>query len=245
MDRAFQILDYLYKTNAPAGGYAIARAIDVPLSTTYLVLEELVGRDVLARRSDGTVWFGPRLYHYGLVYARSLDVLAEARRGMSDLCREVGETVQVCGRDKDHVVVLAMADGPGHYRVKSDVGTRVPVAVSASGPLLIGHLPEGERIAILNRSASGESPADSTISVKALSELSAHALECRLSIDVGRNDFRVATFASPISDGNGECVATLAIVLPEQKALANRDFYVRAVRVATEAVETRLGWRAR
>jgi DNA-binding IclR family transcriptional regulator len=245
MDRALQILDHLYETNAPAGGYAIAKAIGVPLSTTYLVVDELVERDLLLRRPDGRVWLGPRLYHYGLVYARSLDLLSEARRGMNDLCREVGETVQVCGRERDHVVVLAMADGPGHYRFKSDAGTRVPVAHSASGPLLLGHLPEGERIAILNRSVKNEPLADRAVSVKALSELAVHALESRLSIDIGQNDFRVATIASPICDAADACVATLAIVLPEQKALANRDFYARAARAATEAIENRLGWRGR
>ncbi len=245
MDRALQILDHLYETNEPAGGYAIAKATGLPLSTAYLVVDELVGQDLLTRRADGTVWLGPRLYHYGLAYSRSLDFLGEARRAMNDLCREVGETVQVCGRDHDQVVVLAMADGPGHYRVKSDAGTRVPIALSASGPLLIGHLPEGDRLAVLNRSAGVGPLVDRAMAVKALSDLAPHALEARMSIDVGQNDFRVATIASPIRDADGACVATLAIVLPEQKALSNRDFYVRAARTATEAVEGRLGWRSR
>lgn len=245
MDRALQILDHLYETNEPAGGYAIAKATGLPLSTAYLVVDELVGQDLLTRRADGTVWLGPRLYHYGLAYSRSLDFLGEARRAMNDLCREVGETVQVCGRDRDHVVVLAMADGPGHYRVKSDAGTRVPVAESASGPLLIGHLPDGDRLAILNRSAGAGPLADRAVTVKALSDLAPHSLEARMSIDIGQSDFRVATMASPICDADGACVATIAIVLPEQKALSNRDFYVRAARTATEAVESRLGWRGR
>ncbi len=143
MDRALQILDHLYETNAPAGGYAIAKAINAPLSTTYVaVIDELVERDMLTRRADGLVWLGPRLYH-GLVYARSLDFLAEAGHAMDELCREIGETVQICGRDNDHMVVLAMADGPGHFRVMSEVGTRVPLNWTASGRLLVGYLARG------------------------------------------------------------------------------------------------------
>ena len=245
MDRTLQILDHLYETNTAASGYAIAKTIGVPLSTTYLVLDQMVQREILARRPDGTVWFGPRLYHYGLAYARSLDFLEEARREMEDLSREIGETVQVCARDNDDVVVLAVADGPGHYRVKSELGTRVPLSQSASGPLLIGHLPEGDRIAVLNRSLKHQPPADRAMTVKALAELSQRALQARVSIDVGRNDFRIATIASPIVNTEGACVATLAVVLPEQKALANRDYYVHAVLTASERVETRLGWRRR
>lgn len=243
LDRALQILDHLCETGEPAGGYAIAKAIGMPLSTTYLVLEEMVDRNLLTRDPERAVWLGPRLAHYGLVYGRSLDYLGEARRAMDDLCREVGETVQVCSRDDDHVVVMATADGPGHYRVNSEVGAKVPLTYSASGPLLIGHLPEDERIAILNRGTAEAPLSDRAVSVRALSELAVHALEARLSIDMGRNDFRVATIASAICDPGGACVATLTIVLPEQKAIANRDFYVRAVRAASEAVETHLGWR--
>lgn len=245
MDRALQILDHLCETSEPASGYAIAKAIGMPLSTTYLVLEEMVDRNLLTRNPERAVWLGPRLAHYGLAYTRSLDYLADARRAMDDLCREVGETVQVCSRDDDHVVVMATAAGTGHYQVNSEIGARVPLAYSASGPLLIGHLPEGERIALLNRGTAEDPFADRAVSVRALSELAVHALKSRLSIDMGRNDFRVATIASAICDPGGACIATLTIVLPEQKAISNRDFYVRAVRAASEVVETRLGWRKR
>ena len=52
MDRALQILDYLYDTGAPASGYAISKAIGVPLSTSYVVIDELVSRDLLVRRDS-------------------------------------------------------------------------------------------------------------------------------------------------------------------------------------------------
>src|SRR5436305_4980639 len=107
IDRALQVLDHLLETGVPSGPYAIAKAIGVPLSTAYAIVGDLVGKDLLSRRSDGSVWLGPRLHHYGLAYARSLDFLNEASREMHDLCREVSETVQICGRDADHMVVLA------------------------------------------------------------------------------------------------------------------------------------------
>lgn len=243
MDRALQILDHLYETNAPAGSYAIAKAINAPLSTTYVVIDELVERDMLTRRQDGTVWLGPRLYHYGLVYARSLDFLAEASHGMHELCREIGETVQICSRDNDHMVVLAMADGPGHFRVMSEVGTRVPLNWTASGRLLLGHLPEAERIAIFRRSAKVSPTAKAQTDPKALAQLAAEALKDRLSIQISETDFMVSCVASPICDASGACVATISIVLPEHKVVAQRDLYANAVRAASERIERTLGWR--
>jgi DNA-binding IclR family transcriptional regulator len=245
MDRALQVLDHLREIGVPAGPYAIAKAIGAPLSTTYLVIDELVERELLIRRGEGQVWLGPRLYLLGLAYARSLDFLAEASHEMHELCREVGETVQICGRDGDHMVVLAMADGPGHFRVMSEVGTRVPLNWTASGRLLVGHLADGERLAIF-RSSAKSSPTDrAETNPRALSELSRKAFAERLSVQISETDFLVSCVASPIVDTTGACVATISIVLPEHKVEARRAFYAKAVREASARIERKLGWRSR
>jgi DNA-binding IclR family transcriptional regulator len=245
MDRALQILDHLYTTGEPAGSYAIAKAIGAPLSTVYVIIDELVERDMLSRRPEGLIWLGPRLYHYGLVYARSLDFLGEASHVMHELGREIGETVQICGRDGDHMVVLAMADGPGHFRVMSEVGTRVPLNWTASGRLLIGHLPDAERIAVFRRSAKASPTEKAKTDAAALSELAGQAFKERLSIQISETDFLVSCVAAPICDASGACVATISIVLPEHKVVANPDLYGNAVRNASEAIESKLGWRER
>lgn len=245
MDRALQILDHLYQTGEPAGSYAIAKAVGAPLSTIYVIIDELVERDLLSRRGDGLVWLGPRLYHYGLVYARSLDFLGEASHVMHELGRQIGETVQICGRDGDHMVVLAMADGPGHFRVMSEVGTRVPLNWTASGRLLIGHLPDAERVTIFSRSAKASPTEKAKTDAAALSELAGEAFEKRLSIQISETDFLVSCVASPICDESGACVATISIVLPEHKVVANPELYGKAVRDASESIERKLGWRER
>ena len=103
-----------------------------------MIIDDLVEKNMLARNADGNIWLGARLYHYGLAYARSLDFMGVATHEMHDLCRHAGETVQLCGRDGDHMLVLAMADGPSHFQVASRVGTRVPLNWTASGRLLVG-----------------------------------------------------------------------------------------------------------
>lgn len=243
MDRALQILDHLYQTEKPWTAYAIAKAIGAPISTTYAIIDDLIERGLLTQRGENTVWLGPRLYHYGLAYAHSLDFLSAATHEMHELCREVDETVQVCGRDGDHMVVLAMADGPGHFRVTSEVGTRVPLNWTASGRLLVGHLPDDERLALFQKSAKTSPTKRAETDPAVLARLSHEALEDRLSIQISETDFLVSCVASPIRSRSGECVATLSIVLPEHKVLENRDVYADAVREGSIKIERALGWR--
>ncbi|KQV65130.1 IclR family transcriptional regulator [Rhizobium sp. Root1220] len=243
IDRALQIIDYLYETGAPAGGYAIAKAVNAPLSTVYVIVDDLVEKNMLTRHADGSVWLGSRLYHYGLAYARSLDFMSVATHEMHDLCREAGETVQVCGRDGDHMLVLAMADGPSHFQVASRVGTRVPLNWTASGRLLVGHLPQAERIELFKRCAKSSPTGRAEMDPGVLASSAGDAFQSRLSIQAGESDYAVACIASPICDRDGQCVATISIVLPEQKAFSSDNRYTAHVRASAERIEKVMGWR--
>ncbi|MBC2886444.1 IclR family transcriptional regulator [Ochrobactrum sp. CM-21-5] len=243
IDRVLQVLDFLYETGTPSGAYAIAKAIGAPLSTVYVIVDDMVEKNLLARNADANVWLGNRLYRYGLAYARTLDFLSVANSAMHELCRHIGETIQLCGLDGDHMQVLAMADGPGHFQVTSRVGTRVPLNWTASGRLLVGHLPEGERLALFERCASASPTGRADTDPQTLSDAARHAFAQRLSIQAGESDYAVACIASPICNDDGACVATISIVLPEQKILDNRELYTRSVQKAAEEIENVMGWR--
>lgn len=243
IDRALQVIDYLYEIGAPAGAYAIAKAVKAPLSTVYVIIDDLVEKNMLARNADGSIWLGARLYHYGLAYARSLDFMSVATHEMHDLCREAGETVQVCGRDDEHMLVLAMAEGPSHFQVASRVGTRVPLNWTASGRLLVGHMPEEDRIDLFKRGARISPTGRATIDPASLSEAARTAFEERLSIQAGESDYSVACIASPIVDSRGDCVATISIVLPEQKIVADKSGYADRVKASAARIERLMGWR--
>jgi DNA-binding IclR family transcriptional regulator len=244
IDRALQVIDYLYETGSPAGVYAIAKAIGAPLSTVYVIVDDLVEKNMLSRNSDSSVWLGARLYHYGLAYARSLDFLNVANHEMHNLSRISGETVQVCGRDGDHMLVLAMADGPGHFQVTSRVGTRVPLNWTASGRLLVGHLPEAERLDLFEHCAKSSPTGRAVIDPAVLSASARQALDARLSIQAGESDYAVACVAAPICDDKGACIATISIVLPEQKVSDNPERYTNEVKASAERIETVMGWRS-
>ena len=49
IDRALQVIDYLYETGSPAGVYAIAKAVKAPLSTVYVIVDDLVDTGATAR----------------------------------------------------------------------------------------------------------------------------------------------------------------------------------------------------
>jgi len=244
IDRVLQVLDHLRGLNKPASAYAISKATGAPISTIYATIDELVQRNLLVRRQDNTVWLGPRLYYYGLSYARSIDFHDEARREMDTLCREVGETVQICGRDGDDVVVLQMAKAPGHFRVTTDIGMVMPLNWTASGLLLVGQLDEAERLAIFARCCKPSPTGLAETDPDRLSAQSADAHRAGLAIQRSKADHFVCCVAAPLRNPSGECVATISIVLSESKLDQTPDRFVEAVKAAAVRIEQRLGWNA-
>lgn len=243
IDRVLQVLDHLQATGKPATAYDIARSVGAPVSTIYITIEDLVQKRVLARTNGNNVWLGPRLFHYGLAYARSSDLIAIATEEMHILAAKIGETIQICGRDGHHMVVLAMAEGAGHFHVTSRVGTRVPLNWTASGRLLCAHMPRTEMVALFQDAVQPSRTGRAVTDAEALADATCIAVRDRISVQVGESDFSVACVAAPILDQGGACVATISIVLPEEKVERDCSHFVSHVQASGRRIEERLGYR--
>ena len=58
--------------------------------------------------------------------------------------RRAGATAQVCALRGRKYVVVDCRDGPGPFRITSDIGVEVPIPWTASGRLLVGHMSDAE-----------------------------------------------------------------------------------------------------
>lgn len=242
IDRSLQILDTLSEQNRPMSAYELGKATGAPVSTVYRLVDELVEREMLSRRDDGMVWLGPRLMRYGLSYRSSIDLYAEARREMRRLAETIGESVQLCARDGGMMAVIAMVEGPGHFRVTSDVGTRVPLNWTASGRLLLGHLDDEARIAAFRATARPSTTGTAETNPVILAEQSKKDFDNRLSIQMGQSEFSVACIAAPIRNERGECAATISVVLSERQVDMRSDELADAVRDSALRIERAVGY---
>lgn len=241
LDRTLQVLDALTEHQQPMSAYQIATTIGAPTSTIYRTVNEMLSRDLLSVAGEKDVWLGPRLMRYGLLYRTKLDFFAEARKEMEQLRHRTGETVQICGRDEGMMVVLAMSEGEGHFRVTSNVGTRVPLNWTASGKLLLGHLSESEAEALFGTYARPSETGRAETDPEILANQAREDFAAGLSIQKSDSEYSVVCIASPIRDRNGVCRATISIVLSEKQVDEKGTKLKAAVREAAAAIESRIG----
>ncbi len=241
LDRALQVLDILTEAEEPMSAYRIASALKAPTSTIYKIVDEMLQRGLLTRGSGTDVWLGPRLMRYGLVYRMKLDFFSEARKEMERLRAETGETVQICGRDEGMMVVLAMSEGAGHFRVSSNVGTRVPLNWTASGKLLLGHLPETEACRLFANYAQPSPTGRAETDPDALARQARADFQAGISIQRSDSEYSVACIAAPIRDRDGACHVTISVVLSETQVDTKGAALSAAVQKAAASIEAQIG----
>jgi DNA-binding IclR family transcriptional regulator len=241
IDRALQVMDILTQEQRPMTAYELAKLAGAPVSTIYRLIDELVERDMLSRLDGTQIWLGPRLMRYGLVYRSNMDMFVEAKREMNALSKRTGETVQVCARDENMMVVVAMVDGGGHLRVTSDVGTRVPLNWTASGRLLLGHLSDEERLKAFQECAEPSETGRAETNPQRLADQSRADFEQGLALQMSNSEYSVACLAAPIRDVSGACALTMSVVLSEQRAQERLPELTKEVQQAALLVERALG----
>ncbi len=243
IERASRVLEFLMELGESATAYQIAKRIGAPLSTTYETIALMEELGMLQRSGgEGRYFLGARLLFYGLAYSNHLMEDEVYRREAEALSRVSGENVQICVRDGDSMVVAFMTEGADHFRISSRPGSRTPLNWSASGRLLIGHLAPEEREAIFNRarpSPTGRAPTDPA----QLEAACVKAWKEGCSVQIAESDFAVACIAAPVRNRDGECVATVSMVVPEKTAKKKARELSRLAAGAAERIEQQLGWR--
>ena len=147
VSRAVAVLRWLGRSAEPAGVQAIARALHIVPSTCLHILRTLAAEELVSFDS------GTKLYTLGpgvLALARqwlARDRFAElAQPVLEGIAREHGLSaigVQITGLE--HMVAVAMARGEGMIQLHTQIGSRFPALISATGRCLAafgGHHPE-------------------------------------------------------------------------------------------------------
>jgi len=119
----------------------------------------------------------------------------------------------------------------------------VPINWTASGRLLVAHLPDQEREAFFARYAKPSPTGRAEVRPEVLAHNAREAFLQGLSVQIGESDASVACLAAPVVDPAGACAFTISVVLPEAKALQHTERYSQAARAAAARIEQRLGWR--
>lgn len=234
IDRVVEVLECLYARNEPLRPNQIAAAVGAPRSTIYEIVERLCEAGLLeSYDGEGRLFLGRRLHYFGTAYIHRVDLMREAEQMLRRLTEQTNETSQLCVMEAGKYTVALARHGGHHFRISSDIGQKVPLPWTASGPLLVSHLSDTEILRLVPKEDfrlpdGRHRPPDEFL--RRVKEVRARGLS-RLD---GQLDTFTHCMAAPVVDTNGVCLATLCLVIPRLDA-ASRGAELGAILVASAA----------
>jgi IclR family transcriptional regulator, KDG regulon repressor len=242
---AIRVLDCFSATDRELGVSELARRLGLGKSTVFRLGSTLVAGGLLEHNPEsGRYRLGLRLYELGALVSVHIDLHDAAGPHLLEVRNRTGETVQLSVLDGREVVYVERLESSHTVRIFGRVGHRLPAYCTATGKVLLAHLPDSELEALLD---GWELPArtpytitDPAVLRKALAEVRRRGW----GENVQEAELGVASVAAPVRDAHGAVVAALSVVGPVIRLDGGslRRFATVAVQAA-DAVSQRLGFR--
>jgi len=142
VDKALRVLEVLYVARAPLSLAELSRELTIPKPTAHRLLASLLKAALVEQHADARYALGMGLVRLGLG-ALALDPVVRAcETELERAAHELGETFFLVKARAGRLVVLSKVEGTGMLRVAPDVGSEVPVEVTASGRLYMAFAPQ-------------------------------------------------------------------------------------------------------
>ena len=222
IDRVIMLLESLLQHRAPMRAGDIARMLSAPRSTIYEIVNRLVEAEILETvGEDGRVYFGRAMHLYGWAYSHNNALHRRIAETLDRLAAETGATAQLCALRGPKYVVVDCRDGPGPFRITSDIGVEVPIPWTASGRLLVGHMSDAE-IRDFISDDDYKLPDGRALRIADFLADVARAREQGYCETTGLADRFTLCMAAPIRGADGVVSMTLCLVLPVDTPKAKR-----------------------
>jgi DNA-binding IclR family transcriptional regulator len=231
---------------------AIARDLDLPRSTTYELLTELAAAGFAVHLAAERRWgLGVGAFEIGTAYLRSEPLERLGRPILSRLAATTGATAHLGVLHGSQTLYLAKEKPAGHsVTLVTDVGIRLPAALTATGLSILAMLPPGQVRALFPDSSSfvdrtGRGPAN----LPALRSRLAQVRRQGWAHEDSQITAGAASVAAAVHDYNAMPIAAIGITVahqcPESASPCTFAHLVEPVLLAVGALTAAIGGRTR
>jgi DNA-binding IclR family transcriptional regulator len=239
--RALRVLRFLATQPDPVPLDRIARAVGLPRSTAYHLVNAMIEEGFVAHLADERRYgLGVAAFEVGSGYARQAPLQRIARRPLVGLVDRTGQSAHLAvlhGRD---VLYVLEERAPGRPPLVTDVGVRLPAQLTASGRAMLAALPHAQVRALFpDRSAFVQRHGVGPASLSALRSLLVETRQRGHAVEDGEVTPGFASVAAAVLDHNALPVASVAVTWPTADEV-DVDPLVREVRATADLLSRRL-----
>ncbi len=242
VDRALQVLELLASWRS-GGVTELAAELGVHKSTAFRLLAALESRDLVEQSEDR----GKYRLGFGVVrLARRVEVqaeLADQGRGLVErLARTLGESINVAVLRESFAVNVVQSRGQASVVSQNWIGQLTPLHATSSGKVLLAHLDDGERAALLAGPLERYTPRTVTDPEQLGREL-AEVVERGYATTSGELEVGLNAVAVPVRGEDGSVIAALSASGPAYRVTPERmEVMLEEISAASQDLSWRMGF---
>ena len=139
------MLQALARQPVPVQAASLARELGLPRSTTYHLLNELIGAGFVVHLPEERRYgLGVSAFEIGTAYLRQEPLARLARPVLGRLVDQVGHSAHLAVLHGREVLYVVEERAPGRMSLVTDVGVRLPAQLTASGRAVLAGLPPAQ-----------------------------------------------------------------------------------------------------
>lgn len=213
VSKAIELL-FVVAENPGMGVTELAKRSGNTKARAFRLLTTLEESGLVQRQMPtATYGLGYRALILGTSAQGQLTLINVAKQLLGQIGRECNESVLLRIRDGLETVCVAWWDSPHAVRIHSQMGERRPLAVGASGKLLLAHAPPDVQEAVLGAKRERFTP-NTIVSGPELKKELKKILDSGVSISISEKTADTVAVAAPIFDATGAVVASLSMTAP-------------------------------
>lgn len=215
LDRLVRILGSFDAATPSMAVGALAQAANVPLATTYRLVDKLIGHDFLRKETDGKVCLGMGLWEIASRSSSAPDLREAAKPFMEDIQAVVGQHTQLAVLRDDEVLFIERLSCRGSVVNQARIAGRLPVHRTSVGIVLLAFSPRHAQEAYLASHQHTVLPEHD--GVGGLRKVLAQARKQGYAALDGLIDEETTGIAVPVLGAGGMAAAALGVVVPRRE----------------------------
>ena len=237
-EQTLAILTHLAGQAGPVPAATLAREVGIPRSTAYHLLRTLIDAGyVVHLPEDRRYGLGVRAYELASGYARQAPLQRLARVPLAMLVDRTGFSGHLAVLHGNEVIYVVEERAVGRTRLVTDVGVRLPAALTASGRAMLAALTVRQVAALFpGRDAFVLRTGLGPTSRRELNTLLAVARTAGYATENGEITEGFASVAAAVLDRSDHPIAAVALTFPADEVPAHRwpELAAQTRRVAAE-----------
>jgi DNA-binding IclR family transcriptional regulator len=220
--KSLDVLDCLAAARRPLSAPEIAKLCRMSRPTAYRLLTTLMGRGYVMVDDDYNYSLGTKILALARVVLDTMNLPKMAQPYLHELSQLSHETAFMSILDGAKILYIAKEESPHvqdsqAFHMRSNIGTRIDLHMSAMGKAILANLPPAERSTLLNRLTltryTNQTITDRDTLIRELEQTRQRGY----AIDNCEGDDWVRCVAAPVYDGGGRVLGAISIAGPAHR----------------------------